>query len=82
MAEEFALEPSEPGTIPERVINELRVCRRTAVDYSAAFTDACKAAAEKHGLNPSALRRYVCALESDSLEEVERETADLEKLIG
>lgn len=55
----FELEPSPPfGQVPERVIDELRVARRAAVDYAQAFGDAIKAAARGggvSGINPSAL---------------------------
>jgi len=80
---DFNLEPSLPlGEIPQRVIDELRTAKRIANDYSKAFGDACKAQAEKHGLQPSALRRFVCALEADTLADLEKEAADVEKLIG
>lgn len=83
MGDEFALEPSVPqGEIPERVIDELRVARRAAVDYAQAFGDAIKASAAKHGINAVALRRYITALETDALDKAAKEAADLEKLIG
>lgn len=80
----FDLEPSDvpTGSIPERVIDELRHARSEAKDYAQAFGDAVKAQALKYGINAGALRRYVCALEADNLEAVDAETRDLEKLIG
>ena len=82
MTEPFELESPEPGVVPDRVIDELRRCYREAKDYGAAFADALKKQAEKHAVVPSALRRYVAALEGDSLEEMEHELRDLERLIG
>jgi hypothetical protein len=82
MPESFELEPSEPGVIPERVIYELRQFYRVAKDHTGALADAVKAQAEKHSITPSALRRYIAALENDSLEDAAKEAADLEKLIG
>jgi hypothetical protein len=82
MTDEFALEPSEPGVVPERVITELRNAYRVAKDYTGAFGDAVKAQSDKCGIVPAALRRYIAALEGDSLEEVAHELRDLEKLIG
>ena len=69
MADEFALEPSPPdGTIPERVIDELRHARRIAKDYAQSFSDAVKAQAELRKIKPSALKRYIAALEDDTLD--------------
>jgi len=83
MSDEFQLEPPiPPGEISQRVIEELRQAKRIANDYSKAFGDACKAQAEKHGIAPSALRRFVCALEADTLGDLEKEAADVERLIG
>jgi hypothetical protein len=78
---DFNLEPTTPGQVPERVIEELRAACHTAVDYAGAFADACKAQAEKYGIKPGALKRYVKALEGDKLEDVEAETDDLQALI-
>ncbi len=81
-AEAFDLEPpSSPGHIPERVILELRQACATAADYSGAFSDACKAQAEKHGIKPGALKRYIKALEGDKLDDAEQEAEDLQALI-
>ena len=82
LAEGFALEPSEPGHVPDRVINELRNARATAKDYATAFNDCVKAQAEKYSVKPGALKRYIVALEEDKLEEVDAETDDLARLIG
>jgi hypothetical protein len=79
---DFSLEPSEPGTVPARVIDELRRAYREATDYAGAFGDAVKAQAEKYMINAKALRRYIAALEGDKLDEAAEEAADLERLIG
>ena len=70
-----------PEHIPTAVIDELREACRIAADYSGAFSDACKAQAEKHHIAPGALKRYIRALEGDKLEEAEREAEDLATLI-
>ena len=83
MGDEFELEPSTPvGEIPDKIITELRECRRRAKDFAQAFSEAVKAQAEKYGIAPGALRKYVCALEDDTVERVADETADLERLLG
>lgn len=79
---EFNLETMVPGEIPLRVIEELRSACHTAVDYAGAFSDACKAQAEKYKIKPGALKRYIKALEGDKLEDVEQETDDLATLIA
>lgn len=81
---DFALEPSEPegGRIPWSVIDELRHARAIAKDYVQGYSDAAKAQAEKYKLKPSALKRYIAALEDDKLDDLDAETNDLEKLIG
>ena len=71
-----------PGQIPERVIEELRAACHQAVDFAGAFSDACKAQAEKYKIKPGALKRYIKALEGDKLEDVEAETDDLQNLIA
>lgn len=82
MTDDFNLEsPSAPGHVPERVILELRQACATAADYAGAFSDACKAQAEKHGIKPNALKRYIKALESDKLADVDKEAEDLMSLI-
>jgi hypothetical protein len=70
-----------PGLVPERVIEELRAACHTAADYSGAFSDACKAQAEKYKIKPGALKRYIKALEGDTLDDVRKETDDLSTLI-
>jgi DNA-binding IscR family transcriptional regulator len=82
MTDNFALEPSDPGVVPERVIDELRQFYRVAKDHTGALGDAIKAQAEKHSIAPAALRKYIAALENDSLVDAAKEAADLEKLIG
>src|SRR5689334_21658443 len=74
---DFALEPSEPGIVPARVIEELRRCYREAKDYAGALTDAIKNQAEKHSVEPGALRKYIAALESDDIEDTRKEIDDL-----
>lgn len=78
---EFALEPSEPGVVPARVVDELRRCYREARDYTQALGDAIKAQAEKHGIDAGALRKYVAALEGDRVEDTRKEIEDLQRLI-
>jgi hypothetical protein len=80
-AADFALEPSEPGIVPQRVIDELRRCYREARDYAGALTDAIKNQAEKHSVEPGALRKYIAALESDDIEDTRKEVDDLRRLI-
>lgn len=70
------------GEVPERVIAELREACRVAADYSAAFSDACKAQAEKYHIRPGALKRYVKALEGDIVDDVAQEADDLATLIA
>jgi len=81
-ADDFALQPSPPpGEISENVIAELRRCYREAKDYAGAFRDALKAQSEKARIRPGALRRYIAALEGDSIDEAAKEAEDLERLI-
>lgn len=78
----FTLEPDvHPGTVPPRVIDELRHCFRIARDHTKAYGDALVAQAEKFKVKPGALRRYIAAVEGDKLEDVERENDDLARLI-
>lgn len=83
MSEEtFDLEsPPEPGQVPERVVQELRECRRRATDFAQAFGEAIKVQAEKYQIDAAALRKYICSLESDALEQAEKMAGDLVKLI-
>ncbi len=82
MSEPFELEePLQPGHVPPRVVDELRSAYRVAADYAGAFNDALKAQAEKHAIAPKALRRYIAALESDSLDDARKELDDLSRLI-
>lgn len=82
-APDFELEPPPvKGEIPERIVNELCACRRTAKDYAQAYSDACKTQAEKHGIPPAALKRYIAALVDDKLEDARVEIDALEKLLG
>lgn len=71
-----------PGQVPDRVIEELRSACHQAMDYAGAFSDACKAQAEKYQIKPGALKRYIKALEGDKLDDVEKETDDLAALIA
>ena len=83
MTDDFNLEPAPlAGEIPERVIDELRHARRVAKDYAQAYADAAKAQAEKHHIQPAALKKFIAALEEDTIEQALKEAADLEKLIG
>lgn len=71
---DFALEPSvEPGRVPERVIAQLRYACAVAKDHAQAFGDAVDAQAKKYAVNKSALKRYVKALEGDTLPELDAE---------
>lgn len=80
---DFSLEPPlKPGDIPERVILELRQACAIAVDYAGAFSDACKAQAEKHGVAAGALKRYIKALEGDKIDDARKEADDLLALIA
>ena len=81
MSDEFELEPETPGLVPARVIDELRRCYRESRDYTQALADAVKAQAEKHGIEPGALRKYVAALEGDKTDQVSKEIEDLRRLI-
>lgn len=82
VVKEFDLEPSPPpGEISENVIEELRRCYREAKDYTGALRDAVKAQAEKAKIKPAALRRYIAALEGDTIDEAAKEAEDLERLI-
>lgn len=64
-----------------RVVDELRVLYRNAKARAVTFRDAVKGQAEKHGVEPVALRRYVVALESDTVERIQAELDDLLKLL-
>lgn len=80
---DFKLEPSEPdGNIPQRVIDELVESRRIAKDYAQGYADALKAQAEKYKLKPGALKRYVNAVEGNTLEDLDAEADDLAKLLA
>lgn len=70
-----------PEHIPTNVIDELREGCRIAKDCAGAFSDACKAQAEKYKCAPGALKTYIRALEGDKLEEAERVADDLSTLI-
>lgn len=79
----FNLEPDAPaGKVPQRVVDELVRCRTEAKDYAQAYTDAIKAQAEKHKLKPSALKKYVNAIEADKREDLRKEVDDVEKLLA
>lgn len=81
-AENFALETEEPGKVPDRVIAELRNLRRRAKEAGTDFKNAINDQAEKHKVEPGALRSYIVGLESDTLAQIAAEAADLERLIG
>ena len=81
-SEDFALEPAmEPGHVPERVIEELMRCRQEALSYAEGYSEAVKTQAEKFKVKAGALKRYVNARVSDTLEELNAETDDLNKLL-
>lgn len=80
---EFELEESPVrGEVPERVITELVNAKGTARNLAKAFGDSIKTQAEKYGIKPGALRKYVTARHADKIEEVDAELTDLAKLIG
>jgi hypothetical protein len=79
---EFELEQPTPGAPSEHVIAELRRCYREAKDFSQAFGEAVKTQAEKHKLKPGALRKYVAALEGDSVDALTAEVEDIERLVA
>lgn len=70
-----------PEHIPTAVIDELREACRIAAGYSGAFSDACKAQAEKHHIAPGALKRYIRALEADKLDAATQEAGDFVILV-
>ena len=79
----FDLEHSPPpGKLPQRVIDELIQSRRIAKDYAQAFSDAAKAQAQKYGIKPQALKRFIAALDDDSTAELREELDDLEGLLS
>ena len=79
----FELEPSPPdGNIPERVIDELRQAYAIAKDHTQSYSDAAKAQAEKFKIKPGALKKYIAALENDSIDDLGDELHDIERLIG
>jgi hypothetical protein len=84
MTEPLVLEPSpsKQGEVPENVIIALRAQYSEVASYSQDLTEAFKVQAEKYGIKPGALRRYVAALEHDKLEDTAAECKDLERLIG
>ena len=79
---DFSLEPDPaPGTVPPRVLDELRRCYREARDYTAALKEAIDAQAERYKIEPGALRKFVAALEKDDVADTRKESDDLLRLI-
>lgn len=78
----FDLETITPGIVPQRVIDALCDARTTAKDYAEAYNGAIVAQAEKYKIQPGALKRFINAKEADALEKLDKETDDLERLIG
>jgi len=82
-SDDFTLSsPPLPGEVPQSVIAELRECRKRAADFSQAFSESVRAQAEKYGVAPSALRRFVCALEGGDIDKLTREAEDIERLVA
>lgn len=80
-SKDFELESNNtPGTVPTRVVDELRRLRTKQNDAATDFREAIKVQADKHKIKPAALRRYVVALGNDKLDELAAEAADLEGL--
>jgi hypothetical protein len=79
--EVFALESPTPGHISDHVVEELCRCYREAADYAAALSDALKAQAEKHRIEPKALRMYIAALASDKRDQARKVADDLALLL-
>lgn len=77
---DFALESPEPGKVPDGVIEELRRLRTSANEASTDFREAIKLQADKAGIKPAALRRFVNALASDKVDELRAEVTDIETL--
>lgn len=77
----FALEAQIPGHINDNVVAELCRCYHEAADYAAALTDAIKAQAEKHKIEPKALRMYIAALCSDKRDQTKMVADDLARLL-
>lgn len=70
------------GEVPENVLEELVQAKAAAKAWSSGFSEAVKAQAEKYGVKPAALRKFITAKEADKLDEAEAETNDLVKLLG
>lgn len=62
-------------------IDELVTLRADARLAAESFTEAVAAQSERTGISKSALRRYICAKERDSLESLNTEKDDLETLL-
>lgn len=77
----FALESPTPGQISDNVVAELCRCYNEAADYAAALSDALKAQAEKHKIEPKALRMYIAALCSDRRDQAKKVADDLAQLL-
>lgn len=61
--------------IPKGTLDELVACKLQASDYTKSLAEAIKAQAEKHQVDPKALRKAVTAMAADKREEA-REEAD------
>jgi hypothetical protein len=69
------------GRIPQATIEELVTLRSDARISAENLTAAIAAQAEKYAISKGALRRYVCALESDAMDKLDSEAEDLARLI-
>lgn len=70
-----------PGNIPLATIEELVSLREAAKLRAEVFSEAIKIQAEKYQISRSALRRYVCAKEADTLLNLDVEASDLASLL-
>lgn len=65
----------------EATKDELVSLRSLARAAAETFSEAVKAQAEACGLSRGALRRYICALEADKLDQLDMEADDLARLM-
>ncbi len=78
----FELDMPENGRVGKNVLADLVRERNIAKDHAQAFADAVKRVAEKHRVKPVALKRYVVAIADDKVAALNKETDDLELLLG
>ena len=66
--------------LSEKVFDELELAYLTAKQYASAFQDAIKEQAEKHGLDPQALAKFVRAKANDNFDKLHKELSTIEQL--